>query len=99
MCLFPGVTYSRRVALAAVLCALIGVGCTSTNKTSQSTRRDGKFFVVSREAAPFFRHGPQPGRDPDLQLTKDTLVKLIRPSFGFSKVQLVASGEQGYVAS
>ena len=99
MCLIPGVNYSRRAALAAVLCAIIGAGCTSTNKTSQSTRRDGKFFVVTSEAAPFFRHGPQPGRDPDLKLTKDTLVKLIRPSFGFSKVQLVASGEKGYVAS
>jgi hypothetical protein len=99
MCLFPGVIYSRRAALAAVLFALIGAGCTSTNKTSQSTRRDAKFFVVTSEAAPFFRHGPQPGRDPDLKLTKDTLVKVIRPSFGFSKVQLVASGEQGYVAS
>lgn len=99
MCLFPGVIYSRRAALAAVLFALIGAGCTSTNKTSQSTRRDAKFFVVTSEAAPFFRHGPQPGRDPDLKLTKDTLLKVIRPSFGFSKVQLVASGEQGYVAS
>src|SRR5471032_3196867 len=99
MCLFPGVIYSRRAALAAVLFALIGAGCTSTNKTSQSTSRDAKFFVVTSEAAPFFRHGPQPGRDPDLKLTKDTLVKVIRPSFGFSKVQLVASGEQGYVAS
>ena len=99
MCLIPGVNYSRRAALAAVLCAIIGAGCTSTNKTSQSTRRDGKFFVVTSEAAPFFRHGPQPGRDPDLKLTRDTLVKLIRPSFGFSKVQLVASGEKGYIAS
>jgi hypothetical protein len=99
MCLFPGVNYSRLAALAAVLFVLIGAGCSSTNKTSQSTRRDAKFFVVTSEAAPFFRHGPQPGRDPDLKLTKDTLVKLIRPSFGFSKVQIVASGEQGYVAS
>ena len=27
------------------------------------------------------------------------MVKLIRPSFGYSKMQVVASGEQGYVAS
>jgi hypothetical protein len=99
MCLNPGVNYSRRAALAALLFALIGAGCTSTHKTSQSTRRDAKIFAVTSDAAPFFRHGPRPGRDPDLKLAKDTLVKLIRPSFGFSKVQLVASGEQGYVAS
>lgn len=99
MCLISGVNYSRRAALAAALCALLSAGCTSTHKTSQSTRRDARFFAVTSESAPFFRHGPQPGRDPDLKLAKDTLVKLIRPSFGFSKVQLVASGEQGYVAS
>jgi hypothetical protein len=99
MCLTPGVNYSRRGALTAVLLALIGAGCTSTNKTTQTTSRDGILFAVTTENASFFRHGPRPGRDPDLKLAKDAIVKLIRPSFGYSKVQLVASGEQGYVAS
>ena len=27
------------------------------------------------------------------------MVKLIRPSFGYSKVEVVATGEQGYVSS
>ena len=99
MCLISGVNYSRRAALAAVLFAVLGAGCTSTNKTTQTASRDGKLFAVTSEAAPFFRHGPRPGREPDLKLTRDTLVRLIRPSFGYCKVQLVASGEQGYVAS
>ena len=60
---------------------------------------DGKLFAVTADSAAFFRHGPQQGREPDQKLSKDTIVKLIRPSFGYSKVQLVASGEQGYVAS
>jgi hypothetical protein len=60
---------------------------------------NGKFFTVTADSAAFFHRGPQPGRQPDKTLSKDTLVRLVRPSFGFSKVQLVASGELGYVAS
>jgi hypothetical protein len=55
--------------------------------------------VVSVESAAFFRHGPQAGRDPDQKLSRQTVVKLIRPSFGFSKVEIAATGEQGYVAT
>jgi hypothetical protein len=36
---------------------------------------------------------------PDSTLSKDAVVKLIRPSFGYSKVEVVATGEQGYVSS
>jgi hypothetical protein len=32
-------------------------------------------------------------------LPKDTVVKLIRPSFGYSKIEIVSSGVKGYVAS
>jgi hypothetical protein len=56
-------------------------------------------FAVTVDSASFFRHGPQQGRDPDLKLPRDTVVKLIRPSFGYSKVQVVESGLKGYVAS
>ena len=34
-----------------------------------------------------------------MTLPKDTMVRLIRPALGYSKVQLVASGERGYVLS
>ena len=37
--------------------------------------------------------------EPDQKLPKDTVVKLIRPSFGYSKIQVVESGVQGYIAS
>jgi hypothetical protein len=56
-------------------------------------------FAVTVDSAAFFRHGPQEGREPDLKLPRDTVVKLIRPSFGYSKVQVVSSGVQGYIAS
>jgi len=82
----------------AFLPALL-TGCKSTDKPAQSTTKAGRLFAVAVDAAAFFRHGPQQGRDPDLTLPKDTVVKLIRPSFGYSKIQVVSSGLQGYIAS
>ncbi|HEY2139457.1 MAG TPA: hypothetical protein VGH00_05205 [Chthoniobacterales bacterium] len=93
--------YSRLLPAAAVL-ATCFAGCSSASKGPvliSTAKRDGKVFVVSADSAPFFRHGPQAGREPDKTLLKDTVVKLIRPSFGYSKVEVAATGEQGYVAS
>ena len=94
--------YSRLLPAAALL-ALCFAGCSSTTKTAQTTtttaKKDGKLFVVSVESAAFFRHGPQTGREPDKTLSKETVVKLIRPSFGYSKVEVVATKEQGYLSS
>jgi hypothetical protein len=98
-CLFAGVSYSRLAALAASLLAILCPGCKSANKAHGTTARGGKFFAVTADSAAFFHHGPQEGRPPDKTLPKDTIVRLIRPSFGYSKIQLVASGEQGYVSS
>jgi hypothetical protein len=56
-------------------------------------------YAVTVDSAGFFHHGPRQGVSPDSTLAKDTLVKLIRPSFGYSKVQIAATGEQGYVLS
>ena len=92
-----------RFAPALVLVAAFAAACSNSTKTAQtpvtSTRTDAKLFAVATDNAAFFRHGPQAGRSPDQTLAKETLVRLIRPSFGFSKVELVASHEQGYVAS
>jgi hypothetical protein len=96
------VTYSRFLP-ALSLVALCFSACSNTNTTTQTTKpsakREAKLFVVSVESAAFFRRGPQAGRDPDKSLSRETVVKLIRPSFGFSKVEIAATGEQGYVAS
>jgi hypothetical protein len=96
------VNYSRLLPAAALL-VISFTGCSSTNKTAQSTRTtaksDAKLFVVTADSAAFFHRGPQAGRDPDKTLSKETVVKLIRPSFGYSKVEVVATGEQGYVSS
>ena len=93
---------SRLLPVSALL-AVVLAGCSGTTRTTQTAttpaKREAKFFVVSVESAGFFRHGPQTGRDPDRTLSKETVVKLIRPSFGYSKVEIAATGEQGYVSS
>jgi len=103
------VNYSRLVLPGAALLVLSLTGCSTANKTAQYTdktkkekttsTKTGQLFAVSADSAAFFQHGPQPGREPDKKLPRETLVRLIRPSFGFSKVLLVETGEQGYVAS
>jgi hypothetical protein len=98
-CLFATVQYSRSVASVALLLAILCPGCKSADKAHAITARGGKFFAVTADSTAFFHHGPQQGRSPDMTLPKDTIVRLIRPSFGYSKIQLVSSGEQGYVLS
>ena len=92
-----------RVAPVTVLLAALFAACSNSPKTADkpatSTKPDGRLYAVTTENAAFFRRGPQAGRTPDQTLARETLVKLIRPSFGFSKVEVVASHEQGYVAS
>jgi hypothetical protein len=91
--------YYRRAAVALALVSALFTDCKSTDKPAQSTTKATRLFAVTVDSAAFFRHGPQQGRDPDLKLPKDTVVRLIRPSFGYSKIQVVASGLLGYVAS
>ena len=93
--------YSRLLPAAALL-AICLAGCSNTKNNPlviSTAKRDAKLFVVTVESAAFFRRGPQTGREPEKTLSKETVVKLIRPSFGYSKVEVVATGEQGYVAS
>jgi len=102
MCLKPRVNYSRLAVASAAVLSLFFSACGSVTKTVQKVTQppeNGKLYAITADSAAFFRHGPQQGREPDQKLSRDTIVKLIRPSFGYSKVQLVSSGEQGYVAS
>jgi hypothetical protein len=96
------VNYSRFLPALSLVALFFGA-CSNSTTTAQttkpSTRREAKLFVVSAESAAFFRHGPQSGREPDKTLSRDTVVKLIRPSFGFSKVEIATTGEQGYISS
>jgi hypothetical protein len=91
--------YYLRTILALAFLPALFTGCKSADKPAQSTTKATRLFAITVDSAAFFRHGPRQGREPDLKLPKDTVVKLIRPSFGYSKIQVVASGLQGYVAS
>lgn len=97
------VNYSRLLPGAAALLALFFSACSSANKPAVSStstaKKDRALYVVSADSAAFFKKGPQSGRDPDKTLPKDTVVKVIRASFGYCKVELAESGEQGYVSS
>jgi hypothetical protein len=84
---------------ACALTAALFAGCNTIEKTRQTLANTPKIYAVSSEAAPFYSHGPQQGNGPDRTLPRDTLVKLIRPSFGYSKVQVIGESQEGYVAS
>jgi hypothetical protein len=91
--------YYLRIALALAFLPALLTGCRSANKPAQSTTKATRLFAITVDSAAFFRHGPRQGLEPDQKLPRDTVVKLIRTSFGFSKIQIVSSGVQGYVAS
>lgn len=75
-------------------------GCASSGDSSGvAAATNGKVFAVTADKTSFYRYGPQQGNGPDQELPRDTLVTLIRPSFGYSKVQLVQGNTEGYVAS
>ena len=87
----------RPALLLGVLCCLSSA-CT-TQQTAVSKAPSGKVFAVAAEQTSFYRYGPQQGNGPDESLPKDTLMTLIRPSFGYCKVQLLTGNKEGYVAS
>lgn len=92
----------RHVPAAAFVALACLTGCSKSNKPAVTSTRPektgGQLYAVSADSTAFFLRGVHPG-EPDQKLPRETLVRLIRPSFGFSKVELVASKETGYVAS
>ena len=91
--------FSQCGAAVALLSALALGACASRGKGSVAKTGNGKMFAVISDSTSFYRYGPQQGNGPDQTLPKDTLLTLIRPSFGYSKVQLVVGGNEGYVSS
>jgi hypothetical protein len=55
-------------------------------------------YAIKPDTSSFYRFGPQQGNGPDRELTRDTVVTVIRRSFGYSKVRL-EDGESGFVAN
>lgn len=86
---------SLSISLAALGCLC---ACSGSNTTKMAAANGAKFFSVTTNETPFYRYGPQQGNGPDQKLSHDTLMTVVRASFGFTKVKLM-TGEQGYVAS
>jgi hypothetical protein len=93
--------FSRMLHKAGATLGLLVLlsACASRKDNPVSASNSGKIFAVTAAKTSFFRYGPQQGNGADQELPKDTLVTLIRPSFGYSKVQLVEGALEGYVAS
>ena len=72
---------------ALCVAAALGVAaCSLTQKNIIGGAGSAQLYAVSSEKAPFYKFGPQQGNGPDMQLPRDTLMTLIRPSFGYCKV-------------
>lgn len=85
--------------VVALLGTLVLAACASKGRNAGARADNSKMFAVISNSTSFYRYGPQQGNGPDQSLPKDTLMTLIRPSFGYSKVQLANGGGEGYVAS
>src|SRR6188768_3492964 len=88
----------RGARLAAILLTASLGACASKGTNPVAKENGGKMLAVVAEQTSFYRYGPQQGNGPDQTLKKDTLMTLIRPSFGYCKVHLL-EGAEGYVAS
>jgi hypothetical protein len=89
----------RYIALAVAVTGL-AAGRASSNKAGATAagKIHNDWYAVVASHTPFYRHGPQQASGPDSQLPKDSIMKVIRPSFGYVKVQL-QDGQSGYVAN
>jgi hypothetical protein len=87
----------KNLAYVGIILA-VSTGCSST-ATHAVSKSDGKVYTVTAQNADFFRVSPRQGNGPDRTLPQHTLVRLIRPSWGYSKVQVLDDNQQGYVAT
>lgn len=90
----PQVVFVCATLVATTLIA----GCSTGGSSSGSTAADSRLFAVAVDSTAFFRYGPQQGKGPDTMLPRDTIVTILRPAFGYSKVEL-KDGQVGFVAT
>jgi hypothetical protein len=92
-----------RTAPFILVLAVLASSCSHKSK-ARSTRpamtADGqKLYAVMVDFTAFYLSGPQQASGPDKHLPKNTLMTVIKPSFGYSKVKLDANGQEGYVST
>ena len=89
---------SRLSCNLLVLSTLSWTSCSTPGSGAPGASNSGQYYIVSARKALFYHYGPQQANGPDGKLPQGTLMTLIRPAFGYSKVELLA-GLQGYVAT
>ena len=95
----PLTSFGLAAALALAISSLLGCSASRSIVNRVTSAEGGKLYAVGVEKAAFYRYVPQQGNGPDQELPRDTLVRLVRNSFGYSKVVLEPSGPEGYIAS
>src|SRR3954453_160621 len=95
--------FENKLKTATIVAGLVAIailtGACAGGKSKSARLTSGKVFAVVADKTSFYRYGPQQGNGPDESLPKDTLMTLIRKSFGYCKVHLLPSDKEGYVAS
>jgi hypothetical protein len=86
-----------RAIIAAAITLTLTVGCGGGGLKAINANFGGKYYAVTTDKAPFYKLGPQQTNGADMQLPKDTLMKLVHASLGYCKVQL-PSGQLGFIA-
>jgi hypothetical protein len=81
-----------------IVLAICGCGHRSAPQGNRVAAKHDALFAVKVDKTAFYEFGPMQARGPDRQLSRDTLVTLIRRSFGYSKVRL-EDGQVGFVAN
>src|SRR3954463_16670033 len=89
-----------KTAAIILSCAAISLpGCVHWfAKHSSPAATKTALYAIKAETSSFYRFGPQQGHGPDRELTRDTVVTVIRRSAGYTKVRL-EDGESGFVAN
>lgn len=88
----------KTLNLLPLAAALLAAGCATSSQPKIFSGTTDTWYSVAANETPFYHYGPQQGNGPDKKLEHDAIMKVIRPSFGYVKVQL-QDGEDGYVAS
>lgn len=90
---------AQNVGLLALLCvATLWLGCAKSNPKQTAAPSSENYYCVATKSTGFYGYDPHQEVGPDKILPHDTVVVLLRPSFGYSVVRLL-NGQQGYVSS
>jgi|SRR5437868_2442091 hypothetical protein len=89
---------SRLSCNLLALMTVCGASCSTPESGAPAASNTAQYYIVSAGKALFYRYGPQQANGPDGKLPQGTVMTLIRPAFGYSKIQLL-TGLQGYVAT